>query len=169
MRVAGLTICRGATGFASACALGATVIAQTTVGSGTLSAADRAEIYQLVARYSHALETVDDGAGPALAALFTPDGTLVDRGTTFTGRPGLEAFAAGRRTSASASATLVTNVVIESAPGGASGSVYVLVTQLPAQGGRPAVVGGGRFEDRYRRTAQGWRIARRQFVASRFR
>jgi hypothetical protein len=169
MRVAGVAMLRGATVLAVACALGAIVMAQATAGSAALSAADRVDIHQLVARYAHSLEGADGGGGQAFAALFTPDGTLVDGAETVTGHAGLAAFAAGRRALAAGTTTLATNVVIESAPRGAAGTVYVMVTQPFAAEGRPAIVRGGRFEDRYVKTAQGWRFARRQFEASRLR
>jgi hypothetical protein len=133
-----------------------------------LSAADRVEIQQLVARYAHALER-GPSDGRAYAELFTPDGSLVNATETITGRARLVAFAANLRTTSGGTQTLSTNVLLEATPGGASGKVYVVTIRPDSSGGPGSILAGGHFEDRYVRTAQGWRFERRQFFPSRLR
>lgn len=142
--------------------------AQTGASLGALTAADRVEIQQLIARYSHIL---DDGAdqGRAFASLFTPDGTLVNAGATISGQTKLAAFAAAFHAANAGASNLATNMLIEPAPGGAAGKVYLVATQTTSPGAAGSIVAGGHFEDRYVKTAQGWRFERRQFFPSQLR
>ena len=45
--------------------------------------------------------------------------------------------------------------------------VYALVLDLGENGTPNTIIGGGHYEDVYVKTAQGWRIKKRQFVPSR--
>jgi hypothetical protein len=154
------------------CAFTVSLAAQTPDVSASrpfsaLSAADRVELQQLIARYSHALDHAPPD-GLAFAELFTGDGTLVTATETFTGHPALAAYASRYRAANGGARNLSTNVLIEAVPGGASGKVYVVAVRSdPA--GPGSIIAGGHFEDRYVRTAQGWRFLRRQFFASRLR
>jgi hypothetical protein len=158
---------------ALACVLTTCVAAQSDLAPrkrafADLSAADRVEIQQLVARYAHALER-GPSDGRAYAELFTPEGSLINSTETIIGRARLVAFAAKHATSSDATQTLSTNVLLEATPGGASGKVYAVTIRPDSSRGRGSIVAGGHFEDRYVRTAQGWRFERRQFFPSRLR
>ena len=49
---------------------------------------------------------------------------------------------------------------------GATGKVYALVLDLGENGQPNRIIGGGHYEDVYAKTAQGWRIKKRQFIPS---
>lgn len=137
--------------------------------SGTaLSAEDYREIQQLVAAYSYALDT-GAGEGDMYAELFTSDGSFVSPFATIQGHADLKAFASGHRGGQGPAyvRNFATNVLIEPADDGATGKVYVMVVNL-GEGGEPSsIFTGGHFEDRYVRTDDGWRFARREFIPSR--
>jgi hypothetical protein len=125
---------------------------------GALSALDRIEIQQLVARANYALDTGADD-GQMYAALFTADGSF-DKAV---GRAQLAAFARGGRKGAG---SLVTNVIIESSPEGAIAKHYELAINF-VQGPQPVAFGTtGRYEDVLVKTPAGWRFRRRTFVTS---
>jgi len=131
----------------------------------TLTTADYLEIQQLVARYSYSVD-MHSGDGSAFAALFTADGSL---GTQARGTAQLAAFAAQTNKDRSGPAFtrhFVTNVVINPAPGGATGRSY-LVTIDGAEGDKPTtMLSGGHYDDVYVKTPQGWRIKSRNYVQS---
>jgi len=58
------------------------------------------------------------------------------------------------------------NPVIEPSAEGATGKAYYVMLDL-GEGGKPSsVAAGGHYEDRYVKTAQGWRIKRRELIPS---
>ena len=59
-----------------------------------------------------------------------------------------------------------TNPWIEVSPEGATGKVYAVVLDVGEDGKPNSIIGGGHYEDVYAKTAQGWRIKTRQFIAS---
>jgi hypothetical protein len=137
---------------------------QRLTGTGTLTAADYVEIQQLVARYAYAVDTHAEN-GYAYADLFSAAGTF---GTT----KGREALANLARTTQkdrggpSYTRHYLTNVIIHPTPEGAKGSQYLVAIDV-AEGGKPSsVVHGGRYEDRYVKTSQGWRFESRQYYPS---
>jgi hypothetical protein len=143
------------------------------VAKGTsLTAMDYIEIRQLVARYSYALDTAEDN-GQAFARLFTPDGIFTTRAGgpgEIKGRQQLAAFARGDSKADGTSQgplwvhTFVTNHIIQPTPQGATGRVYVVGIDI-AEAGNPGVIhSGGRFEDVYVKSAEGWRIKQRSYV-----
>ena len=134
----------------------------------TLTAQDRAEIQELVARYQTALTTC---ASQEYASLFVPDGVFISddfrgkrhrelygpNGGTLVGRAKLaelvdtEDFCIDKSQRRASSAATAPAVVIVPAPGGAKGTV-----QLPNK---------GRYEDEYVKTSEGWRFkSRRVFM-----
>ena len=133
----------------------------------TLTAQDRAEIQQLVARYQTALTTC---ASQEYASLFVPDGVFISddfrgkrhrelygpNGGTLVGRAKLaelvdtEDFCIDKSQRRASSAGTAPAVVIVPAPGGAKGTV-----QLPNK---------GRYEDEYVKTSDGWRFKVRKVV-----
>ena len=138
------------------------VQAQSTIQP--LTALDYAEIQQLVARYSFAL---DSGAenGYAYADLFTPDGSF---GTT-KGRDQLAASAKPGGGHYPRGPEFVfhytSNHVIDATAEGARGRVYVVEVDAGERGKKPALIeDGGHYSDTYVRTAQGWRFKTRTFI-----
>jgi SnoaL-like protein len=129
----------------------------------SLSAADIVEIYQLYARYSHA---IDSGDGIAYAACFTPDGTMdtTVRGV-FTGPAELA-------TVVSPPAKVVRHVPLnivltpETPENGAAdvaaGQAYLVV--YSGRDGKPTVLSTGRYEDRLARHDGAWRFTFRRFI-----
>jgi hypothetical protein len=129
-----------------------------------LTALDYAEIQQLVARYSFALDSgADDGY--AYADLFAPDGSF---GNT-KGRDQLAASAKPGGGHYPRGPEFVfhytSNHVIEATPEGARGRVYVVEVDAGERGKKPALIeDGGHYSDTYVKTAQGWRFKTRTFI-----
>jgi hypothetical protein len=127
-----------------------------------LTALDYAEIQQLVARYSFAIDTGADN-GYAYADLFAPDGSF---GKT-TGRDQLAATAKPGGGHYPRGPEFVfhytSNHVIEATPEGAKGKVYVVEVDARERG-KALIEDGGHYEDTYVKTSQGWRFKTRSFV-----
>jgi hypothetical protein len=138
----------------------------------SLSAADIVEIYQLYARYSHA---IDSGDGIAYAACFTPDGTMdtTVRGV-FTGPAELATVVSPpakvvRHVPVNIVLTPGTSEIPESpetpadaAADVAAGQAYLVV--YSGRDGKPTVLSTGRYEDRLARHDGAWRFAFRRFI-----
>jgi len=121
-----------------------------------------------VARPPQALTPSPGSASPAAtqttkpAAPLTADDYLAIRAVANTSAYGLDTGADGRLNVRH----FLTNHLIEAAPEGARGKVYVMVFDI-ADGARPTSVSlGGHFEDVYEKTASGWRIKSRAFFTS---
>ena len=150
-------------GLAVALTVGAAGLARAQGGSTVkpLSAQDILEIQQLGAKYAYGLDTgADDGY--YYANVFTPDGTFGSR----KGRDVLAAVAreGGGRMKLKGYQHIITNYIIEPTPEGAKGSQYLQVLTVGGKGKMPAVDHGGRYEDVYVKTSEGWRIKARTFV-----
>jgi len=133
----------------------------------TLTPADYVEIQQLAVRYSYAL---DSGAneGQMFADLFAPDGAFISatRGR-IEGHDKLAALGRGRNPMFPR--RFIVNHVIEPSADGATGRAYVIEIDLPSDGeklGGELTATGGRYEDVYEKTPQGWRFRTREFVPS---
>src|SRR6187551_3138720 len=135
-----------------------------TAAPASFTGADYAEIQQLVARYPYAVDTHADN-GYAYADLFAPDGTF---GQT-KGREQLAALA--RKTQAERAGPnyarhYLTNVIIRPSSEGATGTQYLIAIDV-GEGGKPStIVHGGRYEDVYVKTPQGWRFKSRVLIPS---
>ncbi len=148
----------------------ASVLAQR--GAATPSAAtsltpfDYIEIRQLVARYAYAVDTGAD-EGRVYASLFAADGAFADRtGRETTGRDALAALARRNTRGPQSAFHFIVNHLIEPSPDGARGKEFLLQLRI-GDGDRPNdVFGGGRYDDIYVKTAEGWRFKRRQFMPS---
>ena len=144
---------------------------QQRVTGGSLTAADYVEIQQLVARYAYAVDTHADN-GNAYADLFAPDGVF---GGTTTGREALAKLARSTQADRGGPAYTrhyLTNVIIYPTPEGARGSQYLVALDVSEGGGsagaKPSsVVHGGRYDDLYVRTPDGWRFKSRQLHPAR--
>jgi len=133
----------------------------------TLTAQDRAEIQELVARYQRALTTC---ASQEYASLFVPDGVFISddfrgkrhremygpNGGKLVGRAQLaelvdtEDFCIDKSQQRASSSGTPVPVVIVPAPGGAKGTI-----RLPNK---------GRYEDEYVKTSDGWRFKVRKVI-----
>ena len=139
-------------------------LGQQKVTGGTLTAADYIEIQQLVARYAYAVDTHADN-GYAYADLFAPDGVFAGA-TPATGREALAKLARSTqadRGGPSYTRHYLTNVIIYPTTEGARGSQYLAAIDV-SEGGKPSgIVHGGRYEDVYVRTPDGWRFKSREY------
>jgi len=132
----------------------------------TLTAADRAEIQELVAKYQRALATC---ASDEYASLFVADGVFISddfrgkkhremygpKGGTLVGRAKLAELVATEdfcieKAQRRGPANTPPNVVLEPMPGGAKG-----IIQLPNK---------ARYEDEYVKTSEGWRFKVRRVI-----
>ncbi len=126
-----------------------------------LSTQDILDIQQLGARYAYGLDTGADN-GYYYANVFMPDGSF---GTTV-GREKLAELAreGGGRLKSRGYQHIVTNVIVEPTPEGAKGSQYIQVLTVGGNGKPPMIDHGGRYEDVYVKTTEGWRIKSRTYV-----
>jgi hypothetical protein len=124
-----------------------------------LTAMDYIEIRKLVAGYAYGLDGGADN-GYTYADLFAPDATF---GRT-TGRENLAGLARREPHGPQYTRHFLTNVVIEPSPEGATGKQYLAVIDVAEDGKPTSIFLGGRYEDVYERTAQGWRFKSRNLV-----
>src|SRR5262249_20310653 len=140
--------------------------AEHASNSSTLTALDYLEIQQLVTRYAFALDSGADN-GQLYARLFASDGVFVQRSReAVSGHDALAALAVRNQKGPLAVFHFIMNHVIEAAPGGAVGKQYLAQLKIGEDGQPSEVSGGGRYDDVYVKTAEGWRFKRRQFLPS---
>lgn len=128
-----------------------------------LSAADRLEIQELIARYCR---YEDNGDAQAMAALFVEDGSTVNsRGKAIVGRAALEEAARRRWESPDARRCVhwVTNIIVESADDGARASSYQLIFMVGADSSIQ-VRSLSAKHDRLRRDRGRWLFVTREVV-----
>jgi hypothetical protein len=147
----------------------AVLVSSAVIGAGqvpTLTAQDRADIQELVAKYQRALSTC---ASEEYAALFVPDGVFISddfrgkkhremygpNGGKLVGRAKLAELVATEdfcieKSQRRGSANTPPNVVIEPMPGGANGTIQL--------------ANKARYEDEYVKTSEGWRFKVRKVV-----
>ena len=132
---------------------------QKNSGLTKLSAQDYIEIQMLGAKYAYGLDTAADN-GQYFANVFAPDGSF---GNT-KGREALAAMAreGGGRIKLRGYQHLVQNFIIEPTAEGAVGSQYIQVMTVGSKDKPPMLDHGGRYEDVYVKTAEGWRIKSRR-------
>lgn len=134
-----------------------------------MTAEDRLDILERIGRYSYA---ADEGDAEGLAALFTADGVFARRligddapETLAAGREALAAWARaafaarprGVRTRHHQRAT-VFDAIGEAEAGTRT---MLLVTRIGPGDRHPVAAASGLYRDEWRRTGEGWRIARR--------
>ena len=121
--------------------------------NGSLTAQDLVDIQQLYARYNWAL---DSGDSQAYAATFTPDGAFNNN----VGHDAIVKFADTFHAGLGAHVRhWNTNLLIQPAPGGAAGQVYLVLVDF---GTKPAsIVTSASYSDEIVKTAQGWRFKKR--------
>ena len=142
-------------------------------GTPRLTALDYAEIQQLVNRLSFAVDYCTRG-GKDFADLFAPGGRyVIDEGNgaprVFEGAEALARVAGGPDCKGldvpprSYIAHLSANLVIEAAPGGATGKSYAIYPARKGKYFKEDVAGQvGLYHDVYVKTAQGWRFQLRR-------
>jgi 3-phenylpropionate/cinnamic acid dioxygenase small subunit len=126
----------------------------TDVGAPALTAADRIELHELAARYCDLLDARD---WPGLATVFTEDAvfdlTDVDAGTL----EGLDAIRAFMDGTTHPLAHLITNIrVLDGEPVRLRSRVLAIAEDRRVR--------SGTYVDQVVRTAEGWRIRRRDFT-----
>ena len=130
----------------------------------TLTALDYIEIQQLVSSYPYGLDGNTDG-GESYANLFAP-GAVFGRPRT-EGHENLKALANTQPRGAKYVRHFITNHVIEPAPGGAIGKEYAVIIDIGENGNASGIALGGRYDDEYVKTPQGWKFKNRTFTPSR--
>jgi uncharacterized protein (TIGR02246 family) len=120
---------------------------------------DVTAIQQLLARLNTA---VDSGDGEAFAATFTEDGEAVNGARVTKGRDALATLASSVATNVPGIRHWVNNHAIDVDGDRATGTVYLIAI---VGGPEAKVLTTGRYREELVRTADGWRYARREFVA----
>jgi len=146
---------------------GAIVRAQQRSSPTTTSALtpqDYIDIQQLVSSYPYGLDGNTDN-GASYASLFAP-GAVFGRPRT-EGRDNLAALANTQPRGANYVRHFITNHVIEPAPGGAIGREYAVIIDIGENGKPGGIALGGRYDDEYVKTPQGWKFKTRTFTPSR--
>jgi hypothetical protein len=133
-------------------------------GSATLTAQDYIDIQQLVSSYAYGLDGNTDN-GESYANLFAP-GAVFGRPRT-EGHANLAALANTQPRGAMYVRHFITNHVIEPAAGGAIGKEYAVIIDIGENGNPSGIALGGRYDDEYVKTPQGWKFKSRTFTPSR--
>ena len=129
------------------------------VKASQLAPMDYIEIRKLVANYGYGLDTGADNGG-MYADLFAPDGSIFGR----SGRENILALARREPHGPHYARHFLTNVLIEPSPEGATGKQYLAVIDIGENGNPSSFFLGGRYEDTYVKTPQGWRFKSRNLV-----
>jgi hypothetical protein len=129
-----------------------------------LTPQDYLDIQQLVSSYPYGLDGNTDN-GASYASLFAP-GAVFGRPRT-EGRDNLAALATREPHGAYYVRHFITNHVIDPAPGGAVGKEYAVIIDIGENGNPGRIFLGGRYDDEYVKTPQGWKFKSRTFTPSR--
>jgi SnoaL-like protein len=130
----------------------------------TLTPQDYLDIQQLVSSYPYGLDGNTDN-GASYANLFAPGGVFGRPRTE--GRDNLAALANREPHGANYVRHFITNHVIEPSPGGAVGKEYAVIIDIGENGNPGRIFLGGRYDDEYVKTPQGWKFRMRTFTPSR--
>lgn len=156
----------------SACVIAiAMAIPSARAQKAVLGSQDYIDIQQLVSKYAYAIDECTN-KGYDYADLYVPDGLFAtSRGgkilNRFEGRERLAEAARGGMPDCkdvpwAGIVHMLVNHVIEPAPGGATGRVYLIAIGLDGVPGK--VEAQGRYEDVYVKTPTGWRFKSRTHV-----
>jgi hypothetical protein len=137
---------------------------QRSAAPGTLTPQDYIDIQHLVSNYPYALDGNTDN-GASYAGLFAPGGVFGRPRTE--GRDNLAALANTQPRGANYVRHFITNHVIEPSPGGAIGREYAVIIDIGENGNPGRIALGGRYDDEYVKTPQGWKFKNRTFTPSR--
>jgi len=160
----GTVLCAGMIAVASLQAQQKPAGAASTGKVTVLTPQDYIDIQQLVSSYPYGLDENTDN-GESYANLFAP-GAVFSRPKT-EGHDNLAALANTQPHGAHYTRHFITNHVIEPAPGGAIGKEYAVIIDIGENGNPGGIALGGRYDDEYVKTAQGWRFKTRTFTPSR--
>src|SRR5262245_43179871 len=138
--------------------------ASTTTAVPSLTPQDYLDIQQLVSNYPYGLDGNTDN-GASYANLFAPGGIFGRPRTE--GRDNLAALANREPHGANYVRHFITNHVIEPSPGGAVGKEYAVIIDIGENGNPGRIFLGGRYDDEYVKTPQGWKFKSRTFTPSR--
>jgi hypothetical protein len=138
--------------------------AAASTSASALTPQDYLDIQQLVSSYPYGLDGNTDN-GASYANLFAP-GAVFGRPRT-EGRDNLAALANREPHGANYVRHFITNHVIEPAPGGAVGKEYAVIIDIGENGNPGRIFLGGRYDDEYVKTPQGWKFKSRTFTPSR--
>jgi hypothetical protein len=138
--------------------------ASTQRQAPALSAQDYIDIQQLVSSYAYGLDGNTDN-GESYANLFAPGGIFGRPRTE--GHANLAALANTQPRGARYVRHFITNHVIEPSPGGAIGKEYAVIIDIGENGSPSGIALGGRYDDEYVKTPQGWKFKSRTFTPSR--
>jgi hypothetical protein len=125
-----------------------------------LTAMDYIEIRKLVAGYAYGLDGGGDN-GYNYADLFAPGAVVFG---SVSGRENIANLARREPHGPQYVRHFLTNVLIDPTPEGASGKQYLAVTDIGENGKPTSIFLGGRYEDTYVKTPQGWRFKTRTLV-----
>lgn len=132
-----------------------------------LSPEDYIEISQL---YSFYPRDVDPGSVRNADWMFTDDGVADMGGRKFTGRAQLKEFYAGvPKNQHHGVRHFNSSYVIVGTPEGARGSSYMMQVERRTKDGPIEVTLFGKYEDKFVKTKDGWRIKERIFMPDSFR
>lgn len=129
-----------------------------------LTPQDYLDIQQLVSNYPYGLDGNTDN-GASYANLFAPGGVFGRPRTE--GRDNLAALANREPHGANYVRHFIANHVIEPSPGGAVGKEYAVIIDIGENGNPGRIFLGGRYDDEYVKTPQGWKFKSRTFTPSR--
>ena len=135
-----------------------------TIQIPTLTPQDYLDIQQLVSSYPYGLDGNTDN-GASYANLFAPGGVFGRPRTE--GRDNLAALANREPHGANYVRHFITNHVIDPAPGVAVGKEYAVIIDIGENGNPGRIILGGRYDDEYVKTPQGWKFKSRTFTPSR--
>jgi SnoaL-like domain len=130
----------------------------------SLTPQDYIDIQQLVSSYAYGLDGNTDN-GATYANLFAPGGVFGRPRTE--GRENLAALANTQPRGANYVRHFITNHVIEQSPGGAIGREYAVIIDIGENNNPGRIALGGRYDDEYVKTPQGWKFKTRTFTPSR--
>jgi hypothetical protein len=138
-----------------------------------LSPEDYIEIQQLMSFYAR---DVDPGSVRDASWMFANDAVAIMASTPLQTPAALKKFYTGVKDGAFGGGNLggvrhfnSTYVIVGTPDGGARGSSYMLQVERRTEGGPAEVTLFGKYEDKYVKTADGWRIKERVFTADTFR
>jgi ketosteroid isomerase-like protein len=123
----------------------------------TLATDDTLAIQQLYARYNHA---IDSGNADGWAACFTPDGTFASASGNFAGTQQLADFATAFAARMKAR-HWINNLVIDGNGSEATGSCYLMLLRLGAEGQPASILTTAIYRDTIVKQGGGWKFASR--------
>jgi hypothetical protein len=131
-----------------------------------LSAEDYIEIQQIYGFYTR---DVDPGSVRAASWMFTPDGVAQMGNTRYTGQALKDFYAKVPQNQSAGVRHFNSTYVIVGTPEGARGSSYMMAIERKGEGKPIEVTLFGKYEDRFVKTRDGWRIAERIWTPDSFR